>query len=58
MKIAGGLLMAIGAILTIVTFLFQSDTGKSSPLTICCGVILFIIGIIIFNFKPKDKKDK
>lgn len=55
MKIAGGLLMAIGAILTIVTFLFQSDTGKSSPLTICCGVILFIIGIIIFNFKPKDK---
>lgn len=57
MKIAGGLLMAIGAILAVASFLFQNDTGKSSPLTICGGIVLLIIGIIIFNIKSKDKKD-
>ncbi len=57
MKIAGGLLMAIGAILAVTTVLFQNDTGKSSPLTICGGIVLLIIGIIIFNIKSKDKKD-
>ena len=56
MKVAGGLLMAIGAILTVMTILFQNDTGKTSPLTICCGIILFIVGIILFNTKPKDRK--
>ena len=40
MKVAGGLLMAIGAILAVMTVLFQNDTGKSSPLTIVVGIIL------------------
>ncbi len=57
MKVAGGLLMAIGAILAVTTVLFQNDTGNSIPLTICGGIVLLIIGIIIFNTKSKDKKD-
>ena len=57
MKVAGGLLMAIGAILAIMNILYQNDTGKANPLTICCGIVLLIIGIVIFNIKPKNKKD-
>lgn len=57
MKVAGGLLMAIGAILSVLTILFQNDTGKSSPLTICVGIVILIAGIVVFNIKPKDKKD-
>lgn len=57
MKVAGGLLMAIGAILVVLTILFQNDTGKSSPLTVCVGIVLLVAGIVVFNVKPKDKKD-
>lgn len=57
MKVAGGLLMAIGAILAVLTILFQNDTGKSSPLTICVGIVILVAGIVVFNIKPKDKKD-
>lgn len=57
MKFAGGLLIAIGAILTAVTFLFQNDTGKSSPLTIVLGIIIFVVGIVVFNKKSNGKKD-
>ncbi|MDE5619114.1 MAG: hypothetical protein K2O29_04695 [Ruminococcus sp.] len=57
MKVAGGLLMAIGAILAVLTILFQNDTGKSSPLTVCVGIVLLVAGIVVFNVKPKDKKD-
>lgn len=57
MKVAGGLLMAIGAILAVLTILFQNDTGKSSPLTICVGIVILVVGIVVFNIKPKDKED-
>ena len=53
MKVAGGLLMAIGAILVVLTILFQNDTGKSSPLTVCVGIVLLVAGIVVFNVKPK-----
>ena len=56
MKVAGGLLMVIGAILAILNILYY-DTGRANPLTICCGIVLLIIGIVIFNIKPKNKKD-
>jgi len=55
MKIAGGLMMTIGAILAVSTILFQNDTGKSSPLTIFLGIIFVVAGIVIFNIKPKNK---
>lgn len=57
MKVAGGLLIAIGAILAVLTILFQNDTGKSSPLTVCVGIVILVAGIVVFNVKPKDKKD-
>lgn len=56
MKVAGGLLIAIGAILAILNILYY-DTGRANPLTICVGIVILIAGIIIFNVKPKDKKD-
>ncbi len=56
MKVAGGLLMAIGAILAVLNILYY-DTGRANPLTICVGIILFIVGIVLFNTKPKNKKD-
>ena len=57
MKVARGLLMVIGTILVIMNILYQNDMGKSSPLTICCGIVLLILEIVIFNIKPKNKKD-
>ena len=57
MKVAGGLLMAIGAILAVLNILYQNDTGRANPLAICGGIVLLIIGIVIFNIKSKDKKD-
>ncbi len=57
MKVAGGLLMAIGAILAVLNILYQNDTEKSNPLIICVGIILIVIGIVIFNIKSKNKKD-
>lgn len=57
MKVAGGLLIAIGAILAVLNILYQNDTEKSNPLIICVGIILIVIGIVIFNIKSKNKKE-
>ena len=57
MKVAGGMLMAIGSLLAVISLLYQNDTGNSSPLTIVLGVIIFFIGLVVFNMKPKDKKE-
>lgn len=57
MKVAGGMLMAIGSLLAVISLLYQDDTGNSSPLTIVIGVIIFFVGLVVFNMKPKDKKE-
>lgn len=57
MKLAGGLLMIIGGGLAALTFAYQNDTGRSSALELILGIILFVVGIIVFNANPK-KKDK
>lgn len=58
MKVAGTLLAIIGFGLAAITFMFQNDTGKSSPLELLIGIALGIIGIVLINTKPKDKKNK
>ena len=58
MKVAGGLLTIIGLFLAVTAFLYQNDTGKSSPLELYGGLALVILGIIIFCLKPKGKKNE
>lgn len=58
MKIAGTLLSIIGFGLAALTFMFQNDTGKSSPLELVIGIALGIIGIVLINKKPKDNNGK
>lgn len=55
MKLAGGLLMIIGGGLAALTFMYQNDTGRSSPLELLLGIVLLVVGIILFNTHPKKK---
>lgn len=55
MKVAGGLLLALGGIFIAVAVMFGQDTGRSSPGTMILGIIILVIGIVLFNIKPKDK---
>ncbi|MBR1384095.1 MAG: hypothetical protein IJ555_09880 [Ruminococcus sp.] len=58
MKVAGGLLLVIGLMLAAITFMYQNDTGRSSPFTLIVGIIIAVVGIVVITMKPKDKKDK
>lgn len=55
MKVAGTLLVIIGFGLAVLTFMFQNDTGKSSPMELVIGIVLGIVGILLINKKPKNK---
>lgn len=54
MKVAGGLLMALGGFWVIMNILYQNDTGnKLDPLSVLIGIALFVVGLIVFNIKSK-----
>ncbi len=53
MKLAGGLLLAIGAIMAATSIMYQNDTGRSAGLELIGGIVIAVIGIILFNVKPK-----
>jgi uncharacterized membrane protein len=55
MKIAGGLLIAVGAAMAI---LFQQSNGKFETVPTLIGIVVIVLGIIAFASKPKSKNDK
>ncbi len=55
MKVAGGMLMGLGAMMVALAFMYNNSTGKSSPMMVILGILLFFIGLVLFNIKPKDK---
>ena len=55
MKVAGGLLLALGGILIAVAIMLGNETGRSSPGTMIIGVILLVLGLIVCMLKPKGR---
>lgn len=57
MKVAGSLLSIIGVILVVTNILFQNDTGRSMDArAVLIGVVLLILGILLYLKKPKNKE--
>ncbi len=56
MKVAGSLLSIIGVILVVVNILFQNNTGRNMDAgAVLIGVVLLILGILLYLKKPKNK---
>lgn len=58
MKIAGGILMALGGIMVALAAMYTQDTGRNSPMTVILGIIFAVAGIVILTSNKNSNKDK
>lgn len=59
MKVAGSLLSVLGIIFVLLNILYQNSTGRNADgKALLIGVAMFIVGIVLYNIKLKNKDNK